>query len=332
MSWFRGFLILIALGLGAIAVYAGINRPQGILVKVAAPLNRAHPSAASLLYFQERLEELSGGAMTVDLFFNSQLGSASESLELCRMGDVEMTMVSVSELTPYVPLANAIAMPFIWEDTDHQFRALDGEIGAVIRREARPRGMEVLAYLDAGTRNITTLTGPIERPEDLSGMNIRVLPSPLMVATIQAIGAGAMVLNMGEVYTGLQMGVIDGWENNPTTIATYRMWETGCIYFAWTHHLSLPDLLIAGGPFYESLDEQQRQWLEQAAVETGLKQRELWLESEERSLQQMKENGMYINEVDPDAFRDRVQPLYEEYFRRYGAEFRALCEQIEALR
>jgi len=328
MTPFRWFLMVVVAVLGGMALLAA-SRPDGVpTVKIAAPLNRDHPTAASLLLFKERLEALSNQTMRVEVFFDSSLGSAEQTLELSRIGDVEMVLISTAVLIPYVPEANAVAMPFIWSDSQHQFRAMDGQVGEILRQRARSKNIEILGYLDAGTRNITTRRGPIEKPEDLRGMSIRVMGSPLMVATIDALGASANALNMGEVYSALQMGVIDGWENNPTTIAAYRMWETGCRYFAWTHHFSLPDLLVAGEPFYSRLTEEQRAWVQQAATETIAHQRRLWQESEEHSLDRMREAGMIINEVDVHAFRQTVRPLYERYYERYGSDFEQLCELI----
>ena len=329
MSKFRWFLVICFLGFAALVVWGMMRQDDERIIKVAAPLNRDHPTASSLLVFKEKMESLSQGEIQVHVFFDSQLGGAEETLNLARMGDVEMALISSVVLTPYVPEVNAVVMPFIWDGPDHQQRVLDGEVGERLRSYARPRGLEILGYLDSGTRNISNSRRSIYSPEDLRGLNIRVIGQPIMFATMGALGAGAMSLNMGEVFTGLQMGVVDGWENNPTTIASYRMWETGAVYFSWTHHLSLPDLLIAGRPFYESLSDQEREWLGQAIQATVEIQREQWQISEERSIKRMAEAGMIINEVDLDAFRLRVQPIYEEYYQRYGDRFRQLVALIQ---
>ncbi len=328
MTTFRWILLVGTTGLVLLIVWSGWQTEPHHVIKVAAPLNRDHPTASSLLVFKEHIEKQSNGEIRVDVFFDSQLGSADETLNLARMGDIDIALISSAVLLPYVPEANAVAMPFIWEGPEHQRRVMNGEVGERLRIYARPSGIEILTYLDSGTRNISTTRGPIEKPEDLSGMKIRMMGQPLMFATMNILGASAMSLNMGEVFTGLQMGVVDGWENNPTTIASYRMWETGAIYFAWTHHFSLPDLLIAGQPFYERLTDQQRQWVYEAISITTRVQHERWEESERNSVERMRQAGMVISEVDLDAFRERVQPLYEEYKSRYGERFAELVDLI----
>ncbi len=302
------------------------DRPRTI--KIGTVLPESHPTAASLTHFKQRIEELSGGRMRADIFYNSQLGSADEVLELCRMGDVEMAQVSAAILGVYVRSSHALAMPFIWRDSEHQARVLDGQVGRIIQDHARELGMEILGYFDAGTRNVSTKKNPITKPEDLRGLKIRVMNSPLMVSTIDALGASATALNQGEVYTALQMGVIDGWENNPMTILTFRTFEAGCKYFAWTRHFSIPDMLVAGEPFLRSLTPQQQEWVETAARETVLKQRQMWRESESEALAELQKAGMVFNEVDPELFRERVAGIYAEYENRYGEEFKRLVEMI----
>lgn len=329
MSKFRWFLLVCVFVLVNMIFWSTLGSEPQRVIKVTVPLNRDHPTASSLLVFKEKLENLSNGDFKVNIFFDSQLGSADETLNLARMGDVEITLISTAVLSPYIPELNAVAMPFIWEGPEHQQQVLDGIVGDRLREYGRSMNIEILGFLDAGTRNISNIHRPIEKPEDLRGMIIRVMGQPLMFATMNALGASAISLNMGEVYTGLQMGVVDGWENNPTTIASYRMWETGATYFSWTHHLSLPDVLVAGRPFYKKLSEEERKWVSESISATVQVQRERWRESEQQSLNQMNQAGMKINEVDLEPFRKNVQPLYEEYYVRYGKNFKDLVDVIQ---
>jgi tripartite ATP-independent transporter DctP family solute receptor len=300
------------------------------IVKLGTVLPESHATVKAMKFFQDRLGELSSGRMKVVLFPSSQLGSADEMIDGCRTGDIEMAQVSAAVLAEYVPLANALSMPFIWRDAEHQARVLDGDAVAPIASSARELDLEVLGYLDAGTRNITTIQGPIEKPEDLHGLKIRVMDARLMVDSINALGASAVAMNQGEVFTALQQGVLDGWENNPQTIVTFRMYETGCKHFAWTRHFSIPDLFIASRPFMERLTSQERDWLLKAVEESIHKQREIWRDEEQKALAHMAEKGMKINAVEGEPFRRRVLPIYERYYQRHGEEFRILCEHIRS--
>ena len=332
--WLTEMLVVclaILLFAGCDAGPADSTKPQVRIVKFGTVLPDTHPTYAAMLYFAQLLDEVSGGRMKVQTYGNSQLGDANSLLEGLRQGNIEMATVSAAPVAQTVPLANALSMPFIFRNAEHQARVLDGEVGERIREAARPLGLDVLGYFCAGTRNITTKKGPIEKPEDLKGRKIRVMNSKLMVESVQALGASAVAMNQGEVYTALQQGVLDGWENNPPTIVTFRMYETGCIYFAWTHHLAVPDILLAGGKFRRKLNDREREWLEQAARQTVIEQRQLWKEYEAKALEEMRANGMKINEVDIELFKARVEPVYTEYYEKYGDLFEQLCETIRSI-
>lgn len=304
--------------------------PPARLIKLGTVLPDSHPTVQAMRFFKDRVESLSGGRLKVNLFPSSQLGSADEMTDGCRTGDVEMAQISAAVLAEYIPLANALSMPFIFRDAEHQARVLDGEVLTMLNLRAGELGLEVLGFLDAGTRNITTKKGPITSPDDLRGLKIRVMDAKLMVDSINALGASAVAMNQGEVFTALQQGLLDGWENNPQTIVTFRMYETGCVYYAWTRHLSIADLFLASRRFLDSLGGEERAWFDQALDETIDKQRAIWKEETEKALALMSDKGMRINELDTAPFRARVEPIYDKYSRLYGEEFRLLCERIRS--
>jgi tripartite ATP-independent transporter DctP family solute receptor len=333
-SSFHALPLLLVLSIG---VHGAGCRDRAIdpgaprLIKLATILPESHGTVKAMLFFKERMQAISGGRIRVNLFASGQLGNPDELIDGCRTGDIEMAQNSVAILAEYLPIANALAMPFIFRDSDHQARALRGEIGTILRERCRPIGLELLGFLDAGTRNITTTTGPIRSPEDLRGMKIRVMDAQLMVDSINALGASAVAMNQGEVFTALQQGLLDGWENNPQTVVTFRMYETGCKYWAWTRHLAIPDIFIASRRFMNELSGQERAWVEAAVAETLARQWEMWKIETQRSLDDMIEHGMQINEVDRAPFEARVQPIYREYYARYGEEFRRVCELIRSM-
>ncbi len=301
------------------------------VIKLGTILPDSHATVKVMKVFRERVEQLSGGRMRVHLFSSGQLGNVDEMIDGCRTGDIEVAQNSVGVLAEYIPIANALSMPFIFRDSEHQARVLDSSVGDLIRQRCELLGIELLGFLDAGTRNITTKKAPVQTPADLSGMKIRVMDARLMVDSINALGASAVAMNQGEVFTALQQGVLDGWENNPPTVATFRMYESGCIYYTWTRHLAIPDILIASKRFMSELNDQERTWVRTAAAETVAEQRRMWQEETQLALDQMAQHGMKFNDVDRELFRARVQPVYEKYYRKYGDEFRTLCEQIRSM-
>lgn len=301
------------------------------IIKIGTVLPETHPTAESLAFLARKLEEVSSGQMRVKVYYNSELGNPSEMLEMLQDGTLQMAQVSCADLTNMAYIANVLAMPFLFRDTDHRFKALDGEVGDAITQELDMYAIRLLGFLDAGTRNITTKQGPIVSPSDMEGLAIRVIDAPLMIETINALGGRAVPMDQGDVYAALQKGTIDGWENNPMTIMSFKMYETGCKYFAWTRHFAIPDVLVAGKPFLRSLTAQQYLWLEEATEEAVARQRKLWQASEDRTVEWMEEAGMLLNDVDIDVWRERVKPVYDKYLERYGEQFGKLLAKIQAL-
>lgn len=306
--------------------------PKKTVMKIASVLPTEHPSSQALEFFKARLGELSGETVEVQLFLNSQLGSAEESIQNCQGRNIEITFASVAPISQFVPEFNALAMPFIFRDKPHEFAVVDGEIGKKLSQKLESIGLRNLCYFDAGSRNIMTKKGPIQKPEDLKGMKIRVMTSNLMVDSINALGASAIAMSQGEVYGALQTGVLDGWENNPPTTLSFKMYETGCIYYARTRHLAVPDLLLINRKFYNTLSDELKGYIDQAARETVAKQRELWKENEQKAIEQLTSKGMLFNEVNIGEFSAKVGPVYAEAYKKYGKEFEEICKAIKDLK
>jgi len=299
------------------------------VMRLASVLPEDHPTSQSLAFFAQRLAEVSNNQIDVQLFLNSQLGKEVETIEMCQAGTIEVVAISVAPLTQFVPELNALSMPFIFRDSEHAYSVVDGPVGAELSKDINAVDLQPLCYFDSGSRNIMTKKGPVQRPEDLNGQKIRVMSAPLMVETINALGASAVPMNQGEVYTALQTGVLDGWENNPPTTLTFKMYETGCLYYARTEHLMVPDLLVISLSVYQGLDETTRSYVDQVARETTQKQRELWKIAQQETVEKLIAAGMHFNDVDKALFSARVEDLYLRMYQKYGDGYKSLCERIK---
>lgn len=325
----KWLIVLIALSLCLFSLSCSQKKDDDkTVIRIASVLPEDHPSSKALEYFKERLSELSEGTIEVKLFLNSQLGKDTESIELCQGNNIEAVFMSVAPMTQYISDLNALAMPFIFRDSEHLYHVVDGQIGQLFAEKLKSLNFHILCYCYAGSRNVMTKKGPVRTPKDVKGMKIRVMGAPLTVDSINAIGASAISMSQGEVYTALQTGVIDGWENNPPTALSFRMYETGCLYYAHTQHLMIPDLLLMNLSFYSQLDPQLKSWVDLAADETQLKQWELWEQSEAEIIEKLKAAGMKFNQVDITLFRDCVKVVYDKYYDKYGQEYKNVCEEI----
>ncbi|MBN2128150.1 MAG: TRAP transporter substrate-binding protein [Sedimentisphaerales bacterium] len=331
----RTWMAAVLGGLVLLAGAGGCGKDGGggkVKVRLATVLPADHPSCEALGFFRDRLAEVSGGQVDVQLFLNSQLGGDAETIEFCQAGNIEMVYTSSASLAQHAAMMNVVCLPYMFDDMEHLHRAMDGEVGKALAAELEEIGLRPLCWFDAGTRNVMTKKGPVPEPADLEGLKIRVQQSSLMIDTLNAMGAAATPMGQGEVYTSLQTGRLDGWENNPATCESFKMYETGCRYFTWTQHLAIPDAVVINAGFLGRQSPEVQGWIEQVAAETTAKQRDLWATGEAAIVAELKEAGMEFSQADRAAYAERVKRVYPTYYAKYGAEFEALCKQIEGMK
>ena len=294
-------------------------------LRLAHALDPAHPVHVAMEKLAERVEELSGGRMKVDIYHSGQLGGETECLEQIQRGTLDITKVSTSPLESFVPEMAIFSMPYVFRDHDHYWRVLEGPLGERMLNSGEEANVVGLCYYDAGARSYYTVTRPVLSPADLRGMKIRVQKSKTAMDMVQAMGGLPTPIAWGELYTALQQRMIDGAENNPPSYQTSRHYEVAK-HYALNEHTRTPDIVLISRGTWDSLDPDQRRIIEQAADESSIYQRELWETMTAESLAELKKAGVQIYEVDVAPFVATVEPM----FRR--AEGTAVGELIEEIR
>jgi len=223
-----------------------------------------------------------------------------------------MTKVSASPMEGFVPAFKIFSLPYVFNSDEHFWHALESKVG----RDLLTRGEEVrlrgLAYYDAGSRSFYTIDKPVQTPDDLRGLKIRVQQSITSVAMINALGGSGTPVDWGELYTALQQGVVDGAENNPPSFYLSKHYEVAR-YLSLDEHTYVPDILLISRPIWNHLSPRQQGWLQQAADDSSRYQRKLWQEETQRALQALAADGVTIIHPDKAAFRDKVQPMLAEF-------------------
>lgn len=319
------YLLLISL----IILSAGCkNTGSHRVLKLAHGLDQKHSLHLGLLYMGERLDELSGGKMKVDIYPGAQLGSETQCIELVQIGSLAMTKVSSASLEGFVEEYKVFGIPYIIRSKDHLFRVLEGETGEELKTSTEKYLFRGLGYYDAGARSFYTIKKPVQTPDDLAGQKIRVMKSPVAVAMMQAFGGSATPISWGELYTALQSGVVDGAENNLPSFTTSHHDEVAK-HFTMDEHTMLPDVLIISTVIWNKLSPQEQQWLEQAVEESVYYQRELWLEQEKESFKQAEANGVKFYYPEKKLFMERVSSMREQF--RSNTRVMRMIEQIDAV-
>lgn len=281
------------------------------VLKLAHGLDTKHPVHLGMVRMKERLAELSGGRLTVDLYPSGVLGSEVQCIQQLQSGELAMTKTSTAAMESFIPELGIFGVPYLFNNDAHFWKVLDGEIGNELLEVGEDSGLIGLCYYDAGSRNFYSVDKPIRRPADLKGMKIRVQNSRMAIAMIEALGGSPTPIAWGELYSALSQGVVDGAENNPPSFESSRHFEV-CKYFTLDAHTSVPDLLMISSSIWKSLSEEERRWLKQAADESSLYQRELWAVETKESLKRVVEAGVVIVECDPAEFQAACASIKED--------------------
>lgn len=317
--------ILLALFTAVLMISCQQEKKDKVL-KLAHELNEQHPVHEGMLEMARILEEISEGKLTMKIYANGQLGQERDLLELLQIGSLDMTKVSVGALENFVPEMKVLTLPYIFQDSAHTWNILQGPIGKKLLSKGQKYYLRGLCFYDAGSRSFYTKAKPINTPEDLAGMKIRVMNSQSAFDMVNALGGSPTPVSFGELYTGLQQGVVDGAENNAPSFYTSRHYEV-CKYYSIDEHTTLPDVLIASTYMWESLSEQEKEWLQTAADRSVEYQKKVWAASVEESLAKVKEAGVEISYPSKAPFQAKVSQLYNAFNSK--PELKELIDEIQ---
>ncbi len=321
-------LLCVLLLCAIVSVGCGGVQEKVVTLKLAHGLSPTHSVHLGLVRMDEELQRLSDGKMRLQIYPSAQLGSESSCVELLQIGSLDITKVSAATLESFADPFKVFGIPYIFHSKDHLYRVVDGEVGGEILDSTIPYLFKGIAYFDSGARSFYTIKKQINRPEDLHGLKIRVMKSPIAVEMMQSFGSSATPIDWGELYTALQSNVVDGSENNTPSITTSFHHEV-TNYYSQTEHIFSPDVIVISTKRWNSLSVQQQEWINEAAKLARLYQRELWAEQENISLDIMKKKGMEIVVPDKQPFIDCSEPMRRKYAS--DPKFKGVMEKIEAL-
>ena len=297
-------------------------------LKLAHGLNVDHPVHKGMDYMGELLLKKSGGRLGLEIYPSQQLGTERQCLELLQIGSLAMTKVSAAVMENFSPRLKVFSLPYIFRSREHAYNVFDGEVGKQILEEGSDYWLRGLTYFDAGQRSFYTKDRPVNQPDDLKGLKIRVQESVTAMNLVRSLGGAPTPISWGELYTALQQGVVDGAENNPPSFFTSRHYEV-CKFYTLNEHTSVPDLLVIGTPIWNSLSEQEQLWLQEAADEATVHQRKLWQAAEQEALEAVQAAGVEIIHPVKSNFMDKTRSMLEDF--RDEPELYSLIQQIQAV-
>lgn len=295
---------------------------------LAHTLPQTHPVHKGILAFQEGLEKKSGGQLVLKIFPDGMLGSEREVLELLQIGSVAVTKVSAATLSNFVPEYHVLGIPYLFKSKAHQYEVLEGPIGKSILEKGEKFWLRGLCYYDAGSRSFYTSKKAIRTPDDLKGLKIRVMNNQMAINMVNAMGGSATPMAYGELYTAIQQGVVDGAENNAPSFVSSNHHEVSK-YYTLDQHSSVPDVLIMGTKFWNSLSDQERAWVQDAADESAQAEKKFWNNSVEQSMKIAREFGVEIIIPEKPLFAEKTKSVLEDFLKE-KPEMTELVNKIKA--
>ena len=328
-----GFLVGCLLMALVFSIYssrqAQTSGPGGARVlKLAHVLDQEHPVHVAMEYMAERLADISGGRMELQVFPNGQLGSETDSIEQVQRGALAMVKTSTAPMEGFIPEMALFGLPYLFRDEEHYWTVLNGEIGQELLEKGLENGMRGLCYYDSGSRSFYTSGKPILHPQDLKGQKIRVMRSKMAMNMISQMGGSPTPIPWGELYTALQQGMVDGAENNPPSLYTSRHFEV-TKHYSLDEHARIPDIVLFSETIWQDMSSTERDWMRQAADESVVYQRKIWKEYSSDCIGWLKEAGVTVYEPDKEPFREVVKPLYKPFV---GTPIGEYVERIQAVK
>jgi tripartite ATP-independent transporter DctP family solute receptor len=326
-------LIAVGLAFAAGGLGLGTAHAQQKLVLKASDVHPAgYPTVAAVESMGKKLEKTSNGRLSVQMFPSMQLGGEKEAIEQAQVGAIALARVSVGALGPVVDKLNVFNLPYVFRDTEHMRKIIDGQIGQELLDDvtASGKGLIGLAWMDAGARNFYDTKKPIRGLADLKGMKIRVMGNPMFVDMANAMGANGVPMGYDQVFTSLQTGVIDGAENNPPSFVFDNHYQVAK-YYTVDEHLIVPEMLVMSKKVFDSLSKDDQTDVRKFSREAQMEERKLWDEYQQQAMDKAKNAGIQIVQVsdaDKKSFQAAVKPVWD----KYGPKYAEMIQRIQAVK
>lgn len=278
-----------------------------------------YPTTLGAKRFAELVAERTNGRIRIVVEAEGKLGNEMDVIQQMQYGGIDFARVSLSQLAAYVPELNVLQMPYLYADSEHMWRVLDGEVGDTFLQSVQEHELVGLSWYDAGARNFYNSVKPITSPEDMKGMRIRVQESDVMADMVEALDAIALPISYEEVYSSLERGLCDGAENNWPSYEAMDHYEVAK-YFTVDEHTRVPEMQICSIHTWEKLSEEDQAILLECAAESALYQRNLWTLREEESRQIALRKGVQevvLTAEEKAVFQKEMSEIYEKYCSEY---------------
>jgi TRAP-type transport system periplasmic protein len=314
----------------AATTHAGAPAYPKMDIKFAHAGVPGQPQTIGIEKFAELVKQRSGGAINVQVFPGNQLGSDRDLLEQIKNGTIQLNLSAANLLGNFPgwgPIG-VLSMPYLIKgDTEEELlRNITNLVRGPIFTELNDRAGQQsgIRIMDMtwwfGERHLTTRSKQVAKPDDMKGLKIRTMDTPLGKAALAALGASTTPLDIGELYTALQMGVVEGQENPINNIFARKFFEVQK-YLTLTGHMVVTHVIVVNDKFYRGLQAPVRELLDKAMADAGNYNNEITMKANTKGLQDLKDKGMVITKINKAEFAEKTKDAWKEFEPAFGKGF-----------
>jgi tripartite ATP-independent transporter DctP family solute receptor len=326
----RAAVAAAALALASLLPPGVASAQQKLVMKASDVHPLGYPTVEAVQNMGKKLEKATNGRLSIQMYASMQLGGEKEAIEQAQVGAIQFARVSVGALGPVIDELNVFNMPYLFRNTAHMQKVIDGPIGQELMDKVTNNptaGLVAICWMDAGARSLYDTKKPIRNINDLKGMKFRVMGNPMFVDMMNALGGNGVAMGYDQVFSALQTGVVDGAENNPPSFVFDNHYQVAKFY-TLDEHLIVPEMVVFSKRTWNTMSKEDQALVIKFGREAQLEERELWGKYEKDAMEKAKAAGITITEIaDKKPFQDAVKPVWE----KYGPKYADMIKRIQAV-
>ncbi|GGK08372.1 C4-dicarboxylate ABC transporter [Lentibacillus kapialis] len=302
--------------------FAGATDADVITFRVGQSKAASHPVSLGIDKFAELVEEKSNGKIIIETYHDGLIGDDREVIESTQRGSIAFASSSTPNMTSFTNYFTAWDLPYIFENKEEVYKAIDGKPGDIVRDEMEKSGFKVIFFPDYGFRQIVNNRHPVKEPSDLEGMKVRTTNSRIEQADFEAFGANPTPIAWSEVFTALQQGTVDG-EGNSYSLLWDSKHQEVLSYATEVNYNYSSDIVVMNKEKFEALTDEQQDIIMESGQEAMEWQREVANKREAEAKQQFIDFGIEVYEPTEEEmlqWKQASEGVWDEYVREGYAE------------
>lgn len=305
-------IVGLVLSFALLSACTSSNEREQYVLYAGHSLAADHPFELAMQELKQRVEERTDGRVIIETFPLSQLGAERELIEGAMLGSVDMVVSTSGPIMNFVSDFAVLDLPFLFNDRESAVNILEGEIGQELFDQLRDIGIVGLSWGENGFRHVTNSMKPVETPDDLKGLSMRVQENKVFISAFKELGVTPSPMAWTEALTALQSGVVDGQENPILVIDSYKLYDANQKHMTLTGHAYSSAVFMMSEHAYNRLPEDLRQIVMEEGQKIGAYERQLVIDMEQKALARLQEQGMeVVDTIEVDAFREKIMSVYD---------------------